>query len=208
MIKINAMGDTCPIPVVKTKNAIKALGGAGIVEILVDNDIAVQNLTKMANQKGYSVKSEKLARDQFNVIMTIGETGETETVNNEKEACLVTPNMIDSAKNVVVAISSSKMGEGDDELGRILMKGFIFALTQLDTLPDTVLLYNSGAKLSVEESPSLPDLIALEKAGTQILTCGTCLNHFKIEDKLAVGGITNMYSIVEEMGNASRILRP
>ena len=73
MITVNAMGDTCPIPVVKTKNAIKELNGAGVVETLVDNEIAVQNLTKMANQKGYGVKSEKISDGQYKVTMEIGE---------------------------------------------------------------------------------------------------------------------------------------
>ena len=70
MIKVDAMGDTCPIPVVKTKNANKELGGSGEVQTLVDNEIAVQNLTKMANQKGYGVRSQKLGEGQYEVIMT------------------------------------------------------------------------------------------------------------------------------------------
>ena len=75
MLKVvNAMGDACPIPVVKTKNAIKELSGAGMVETLVDNEIAVQNLTKMAQQKNYGVRSEKLGENQYRVIMTIGES--------------------------------------------------------------------------------------------------------------------------------------
>ena len=76
MIKVDAMGDTCPIPVVKTKNAIKELGGSGEVQTLVDNEIAVQNLTKMANQKGYGVRSQKLGEGQYEVIMTISVDGE------------------------------------------------------------------------------------------------------------------------------------
>ena len=52
MIKIDARGDTCPLPVVKAKKAIAELHGSGEVEVLVDNEIAVQNLTKMAKQKG------------------------------------------------------------------------------------------------------------------------------------------------------------
>ena len=82
MITVNAMGDACPIPVVKTKNAIRELGEAGgVVETLVDNEIAVQNLTKMANQKGYGVKSEKLAVNQFKVTMTVGEGAVAPAVN-------------------------------------------------------------------------------------------------------------------------------
>ena len=73
MIQVNALGDACPIPVVKTKNAMKELGGSGVVETLVDNEIAVQNLTKMANQKGYRVSSKKLSDRQYQVTMEIGE---------------------------------------------------------------------------------------------------------------------------------------
>ena len=72
MLKVNAMGDTCPIPVVKTKDAIRQLGAdGGVVETLVDNEIAVQNLTKMANQKGYGVESEKLGENEYRVTMTV-----------------------------------------------------------------------------------------------------------------------------------------
>ena len=76
MIKVNAMGDACPIPVVKTKNAIKELNGSGTVEVLVDNEIAVQNLTKMAQQKGYEIQSEKIEEQKYKVLFTIGEVSE------------------------------------------------------------------------------------------------------------------------------------
>ena len=125
---VDAMGDACPIPVVKTKNAIKELDGAGMVETLVDNEIAVQNLTKMAQQKNYGVRSEKLGENQYRVIMTIGESEEeagVEAVADDADTtCLP-----DGRKgNKVVVISSSYMGTGDDELGAVLMKGFIYAL--------------------------------------------------------------------------------
>lgn len=204
MIQVNAMGDACPIPVVKTKNAIRELNGAGVVETLVDNEIAVQNLTKMANQKGYAVHSIKLEPGKFQVTMTIGE-GNALPESNEPETCLVAPG---SVKNTVVVVSSSKMGEGNDELGGVLMKGFIFALSQLDELPQTILFYNGGAPLTCEESPALEDLRSLEAQGVEILTCGTCLKYYGMEDKLKVGGVTNMYTIVEKMTGASLVVKP
>ena len=101
MIQVNAMGDACPIPVVKTKNAVKELGEAGgVVETLVDNEISVQNLTKMANQKGYGVKSEKLGENQFKVTMTVGE-GAAPIPENEPTECIVPAGR---EKNVVVAV--------------------------------------------------------------------------------------------------------
>ena len=209
MIKVNAMGDACPIPVVKTKNAIKELNGAGEVEILVDNEIAVQNLTKMANQKGYGVQSEKLEDHKFKVLMTIKEQGSQFEGNKISENNLEQPVCIpDARKNTVVVVSSAKMGEGNEELGGILMKGFIYALAQQEELPSTLLFYNGGAKLTCEDAPTLEDLKSLEAQGVEVLTCGTCLTHYGLVDKLQVGSVTNMYDIVEKMTKASLIVKP
>ena len=211
MLKVvNAMGDACPIPVVKTKNAIKELIGAGMVETLVDNEIAVQNLTKMAQQKNYGVRSEKLGENQYRVIMTIGESADeagAEAVEDEttaEETCMP----YGRKGNKVVVISSSYMGTGDDELGAALMKGFIYALSQQDELPKTILFYNGGAKLTCEEAPTIEDLMSLEANGVEILTCGTCLNHYGLTEKLKVGGVTNMYVIAEKMMQADLIVKP
>ena len=201
MINVNALGDACPIPVVKTKKAIQELQGTGEVCVLVDNEIAVQNLTKMAQQKGYVIKSEKLEVKKYQVVLTIGEVSE-EAV----EECVECVPEVRS--NKVVVISSDKMGEGDEALGALLMKGFVFALTQQDELPATILFYNGGAKLTCENAPTLEDIKFLEAQGVEILTCGTCLNHYGLVDKLQVGGVTNMYVIAEKMLQASLIVKP
>ncbi len=200
MITVNAMGDTCPIPVVKTKKAIQELSGAGVVETLVDNEIAVQNLTKMAQQKGYDVRSERLEQNRYRVVMTVGDGG---TEPEPIEVCRP-----DARSGVVVAISSRTMGEGDDALGTALMKSFVYALTQQDVLPETILFYNSGAFLTCEQSPMLEDLQSLEAQGVTILTCGTCLNHYGLEQARKVGGVTNMYDIVEMLLRASHVIKP
>ena len=203
---VNAMGDACPIPVVKTKNAIKEIGAeGGSVETLVDNEIAVQNLTKMANQKGYPVQSEKLEQNKYRVVMTIGTQTDPETEKEETEAVCIPDRR---AGNTVVVISSSCMGEGDDALGTVLMKGFIYAISQQDELPATILFYNGGAKLTCKGSESLEDLKDLAARGVEILTCGTCLNFYGITEKLQVGSVTNMYDIVERMSSADRVIKP
>ena len=115
---------------------------------------------------------------------------------------------LDQIGNTVVGVSSDRMGEGNEELGHVLIKGFLFALTQLDKLPKTMLFYNGGAKLTTEGSESLEDLKSLEAQGVEIMTCGTCLDYYGLKDKLKVGTVTNMYSIVETMNQAGRIIRP
>lgn len=200
MITVNAMGDNCPIPVIKTKKAIAALTGPETIEVLVDNEIAVQNVTKMASGSGGKVTSEKLGDAEFKVTIEM----EGAPAADEAEAVCVP----DARDNTVVVVSSDRMGSGNDELGKVLIKGFIFAVTQLDTLPKTMLFYNGGATLTTEDSDSLEDLKSLEAQGVEILTCGTCLNHYGLTDKLKVGEVTNMYVIAEKMTQADLIVKP
>lgn len=203
MIHVNAMGDTCPIPVVKTKNAIKEMGGSGTVEVLVDNEIAVQNLAKMANQKGYQITSKKLEEHKYQALITVGE-GVAEEAVEEETYCVPDGR----AKKTVVVIDTNLMGRGNDELGKVLMKGFIYALTQQDVLPGKIVFYNGGATLTCEGSDSLEDLQSLEAQGVEIVTCGTCLNYYEMSDKLKVGTVTNMYDICETMVTADLIVKP
>lgn len=199
-IEVNAMGDACPIPVVKTQKAMQELGGAGTVETLVDNETAVQNLGKLAASRGCASKTEKLGENQYRVTITVGENAEA----NEQS-----PEYYTRGKPKTVAVlSSDKMGGGSDELGGALMKAFVYALSQQEALPDTILCYNGGAKLSCEGSESLEDLKAMAARGVEVLTCGTCLNFYGIKEKLAVGEVTNMYVIVEKLSGADRIIRP
>ena len=120
MLNVDARGDACPLPVVKAKKAIAALNGAGEVEVLVDNEIAVQNLTKMAQQKGYGSSAEKLAEREYCVRFTVGDASAA-----AEEPAVCTP---DARTDTVVAIAADTMGEGAEELGRTLLKAFVFGL--------------------------------------------------------------------------------
>ena len=200
MVTVNAMGDNCPIPVIKTKKAMQALTGPETIEVLVDNEIAVQNVTKMATASGGQVSSQKITDGEFKITVQMEGALSAE---EEEAGC-----MPDARDNTVVVVSSDRMGEGNDELGKVLIKGFIFAVTQLDTLPKTMLFYNGGATLTAEGSDSLEDLKSLEAQGVEIMTCGTCLDYYGLKEKLQVGTVTNMYSIVETMAKAGRIVKP
>ena len=215
MITVNAMGDICPIPVVKTKKALGELNGPGDIEVLVDNETAVKNVTKMARSSGAEAESEQLGDKQYRVLITVGEDA-AEKLKSAKSPAVQPQGQTQqeaaagcrTCVGTVVAVGSDRMGEGSEELGHILIKSFIFALTQLDDLPDKILFYNGGAKLTVEGSESLEDLKTLEEQGVEIMTCGTCLDYYRIKDKLAIGGVTNMYSIVETLQSAMSVIRP
>lgn len=199
-IQVNAMGEPCPIPVVKALNALREMKEPGILEILVDNEVAVQNLLRMASGKGLEAKSEETGEEQFTVTIAVNTVLEAARADHIP-ACA-------PQGDTVVVISSAGMGSGSDELGKTLMKAFIYALSQQEVLPRCILLYNGGAYVSTEGSASLEDLRQMQEQGVEILTCGTCLDFYGLKDKLAVGGITNMYSIVEKLSTAGKIVRP
>ncbi len=178
------------------------------VTVSVDNIIAVQNLEKMAVQKQIAFSYQQIDTYHYEATFQLGETAgapQQPVVSNEQVAQGV---QAQTAQKTVVVLASDVMGEGDPKLGTLLMKGFIYALTEQDTLPDTILLYNKGAYLSTQSSESIADLKLLEAQGVEVLTCGTCLNHYGLTEQLAVGSATNMYVIVEKQMEAHKVIKP
>lgn len=208
MIKqIDARGKACPLPVIEAKRALEASPEGAKVEVLVDNEIAVQNLCKMAAQKQYQADSEKVQDGCYLVEIWKNGSGK----DKETEAQEPMPEKAaapSTGHGLVVVLSSDEMGQKDPVLGKLLMKSFVYALTEQRQLPETILLYNGGALLSCEGSDCLEDLRRLEEQGVKILTCGTCLNHYGKSEQLAVGSVTNMYEIVEILTEAGRVVRP
>ena len=199
---IDCRGMACPLPVVNAKKAAEEMKDADVLTVLVDNEIAVQNLSRFAQHKGFTVSAEKKGEQEYAVIMGIATAARN--TQEEEIACAVDTRR----KGMLVVLSSNTMGSGDAKLGTALMKAFVFALTKQDQLPDTVLCYNTGAYLTCEGADTLEDLKLLESEGVTILTCGTCLDFYGLKEKLAVGSVTNMYDIVERLENAAQIIKP
>ena len=191
MIKVNAIGEVCPKPVIMTKKALKEIE-SGVVEVSVDNITSKENVEKMAKEMGHTF----VTREEGNVfVITITKSGEKQE-NSSKE------------ENIVISIGSDKMGEGEDELGKILIKGFIYALTEAETLPKTVLLYNKGVLLASTFEDTVKDLKVLEERGVEILSCGTCANFYHVQEQIKVGTLTNMYTILERQMKAAKVIKP
>lgn len=201
-IVVNAIGDQCPIPVVKTMKAVAAMTEPGTLEVHVDSEIPVQNLTRFAADRGLPVASEKMDEKHYVVKMIVSDPSATAAKNENAASC-----MPDMRGQTVIAVGSNCMGSGDDQLGATLMKGYLYAVSQQEELPRTILFYNGGAKLTVEGAVSVEDLKNMEAQGVEILTCGTCLNFYGLEGKLAVGSVTNMYQIVEKLTKAAKVIR-
>ena len=223
---VDARGLACPLPVVNAKKATAELKQGGKVSVLVDNEIAVQNLQKFAKQKAYECMAKKLAPQEYEVTMivevkrSIEETEEEDRkkvvtertdlgvrrMNEDEKTPICQPDI--RKKGMVVVLSGNVCGTGEEKLGKALMKAFVFALTKQDQLPETILCYNTGAFLTCEGADTLDDMKSLEAEGVKILTCGTCLDFYGLKEKLAVGSVTNMYEMVEAMEQAQNIINP
>lgn len=201
-VVVNAMGEQCPIPVVKATRTLREMTEPGTLEVRVDNEAAVQNLTRMASGHKLAAQSEKISEREYTVTI--------EVPVPVGSAPLEEPPVVPCGPGdgLVVAVDTDAMGRGSEELGKVLLKGFLYAVSQLPDPPKTVLFYNGGARLTCHGSASLEDLKSLEARGVEILTCGTCLNHYGLTDQLAVGGVTNMYAIVEKLAGAGKVIKP
>lgn len=195
MKTIDALGQACPMPVILTRRALKENLQEDIL-VQVDNEIATQNLKKMADHFHVQTNITKRSESLYEVHLSSAKeaTGEKDSIASHPAAAAKITN---EESGYVVLLHSDRIGEGNEELGRTLMKSFLFSLTEQEELPQKVLFYNSAAYLAAEGSAVLEDLKALEEQGVEILTCGLCVEFYGLKGKIAVGEITNMYRIVE-----------
>jgi len=182
---VDARGLSCPQPVILTK---KALEESDEVTTIVDNRNAVENVTRLATSKGFSVKVEE-KEGEYQLLI-------------KKSSCAVDTSAEEQEKAVIL-ITTNLFGQGEEELGKILMKSFLYTLTQMENIKQMIFM-NSGVFLTTEGSEVLELLKTMEEKGVEILSCGTCLDYYGLKDKLAVGKVTNMYAAVEAITTASR----
>lgn len=186
---IDARDLACPEPVILTKKAMD--GGLVNLTTIVNQDAALENVSRLAKSQGYNIDVEQVGSDSH-IHMNKGSGLEEDQQEVQGD--------------VAILISSRLFGQGEEELGQILMKSFIYALNELDPRIKNMIFVNAGVFLTTEGSPVIEQLSALEKRGVEVLSCGTCLDFYGLKDRLLVGKTTNMYSIVEIMTSSSRAL--
>ncbi len=191
-MQIDARGITCPKPVIMTLQALKELPAGEALEVLVDDETARGNLTRLAAEKGCALT---VTEADGHTVMTLVPEGVVEVTSPEEEADAICD--VAAPGPAVFAFGSASMGQGDPELGHILVKGLIYALSQQDSVPSCCLFFNDGARLTCEGSDTVEDIRTLEERGCRILTCGTCLDFHHLRENLAVGGVTNLYEIAQ-----------
>lgn len=200
--EFNAKGMACPLPVVQTK---KLLAEYDVVETTVDNFIATENLTKLAEQLNYDIDVKKISDEEY--IVTISNPV-TDKGNSVKEVTEEKTQVIKAQDDsYIVVVNKQIMGHGSEELGKKLMKAFLYTLTEQEVLPKKIIFYNGGVLLADKnQSHVLEELKVLQENGVEIMSCGACIDYYKVD--LAIGSTSNMYFIVEEMRAADRVVRP
>lgn len=192
---VDARGLACPQPVIQTR---KAMLQAERIVTLVDNETAVTNVSRMAEKAGWQVVVVP-DEEEFRLELNKGDaTPRSEPLPVGRAEALNGP--------LVLVVSADSMGRGEAELGNILVRGFFHTLGEVQPLPQTIILFNTGVKLACEGSPVLDDLRTLEDKGIEMLVCGTCLGYFELTEKLAAGQVSNMYDIAETMLGAGKVV--
>ena len=191
---VDCRGLSCPQPVIQTKQALEKTGK---VTIIVDNPAARDNVARFGKSQGGMVAIDE-KKDGIYITIAKSKDGKHREKTPATKAASTGP--------VVVVIPGDQMGRGEEELGHILIRSFLHALNEVSEGPDIMIFFNTGVKLTVKKSEVLEDLQALEKNGVEILICGTCLDYFNLKEKIAVGQVSNMYTIAETMLAAGRLV--
>jgi selenium metabolism protein YedF len=192
---LDARGWTCPKPVIETK---KALQIDKSLTVIVDNKAARENVSRLAVKLGLQSQIEEKDDGTYIHIEQTTQAIQKTIKEDEFEPC--------EKGNIVLVITSDTVGRGSDELGGILMRAIMHTLLEVKPQPSIIVFMNNGVKLAVTGSPVLEDLQELANGGIEILVCGTCLNYFGLTDRIAVGEISNAYTIAEAMLQAGKVV--
>lgn len=209
--EINNCKLSCPQPVINTKAALEEIHqqsprGFTLVSI-VDNESAAENVTRFARRAGYNVEVEKKeAEIHVCIFHDPADNEEEENPATARTKAVEEKEVPAKEEGSLLLITSSAFGTGSEELGQLLMRNYLYALNESFEIPSRIIFINSGVYLTVSDSPALEQLKEMENKGVEIYSCGTCLDYFGLEEKLAVGTITNMYDVAEYMGQALRCL--
>ncbi|WP_306598396.1 sulfurtransferase-like selenium metabolism protein YedF [Geothrix sp. 21YS21S-2] len=186
---LDAKGLPCPQPVILTRKAL-AEGGFSSLEILVDDAAARENILKFAAWAKCEVEGVASEGALTRIVLRPGAPGEAPEAAPAEPAPAGAP---------TVLITSDGIGNGSPDLAKLLMRGFLYTLTECDVPPMRIIFMNAGVRLAVEGSDSLENLRKTADRGVDVIACGTCLEFYKLTEALAVGRVSNMYEISEHL---------
>jgi selenium metabolism protein YedF len=201
---VDTKGQQCPAPIIATKKALKEAKAGETFKVLTDDQTSLNNLARFLKDNNTEFSSVK-AGGVWTLAVT-KKAAEAEKVKPEEYCIPDVPHL--SQGNFIIAFTSDKMGEGDEELGRLLMANFIKAIKDLEKLPEKMVFYNNGVKLGSVDSPVIEHLKEIERMGVGILVCATCAKYYSLEEKIKAGALSNMYEIAQAMASTGNIIKP
>lgn len=191
METIDCRNQSCPAPVINVKKALQEHAG---IRVLLDDGAPRENVVRFARNRGCQVAEE---RDGSGWALSI-----TAAADSQRPV----PEAVSQGGRVLM-ITSDRLGDGPEELGRLLMKNFIHTLLETGELPERMLFLNTGVFLTCEDSDVIEALGKLHGMGVEIFSCGLCLDFFQIKDKLRAGATTNMLAIAEHLLSADSVIK-
>ena len=201
---VDTKGQLCPAPLIAAKRALKEIPAGESFMLLIDNQTSFNNVSRFLkdNNTGFQV-SESGGVWTLTITRGGGELSQSSAVD------YCTDSIAHFHKgDFIIVITSDKMGEGDIDLGQLLMSNFIKSIKDLDKLPQKMIFYNKGVTLATKDSPLIDHLTDLEKMGDELLLCATCVNHYELADIVGAGILSNMYTIAGVMASTGNIVRP
>ncbi len=209
----------CPQPLMMTKKAVDA-GDTEILEVIVDNEAGRENIIKYTKHVKIEITDIFEVNGEIHLIINtrkpspekakqMEDTLPPECLDEKDEAIKseqAESSYLDSRDKKNIFIRTDTIGTANRELGLLLMRGFIYTLTELEIKPETIIFMNDGVKLTVEGSESIENIRKLEETGVKILVCGTCLDYLNLTGQLQVGTVSNMYDITEELMKQNTVL--
>ncbi|WPD22817.1 MAG: sulfurtransferase-like selenium metabolism protein YedF [Candidatus Electrothrix scaldis] len=201
VLRVDCRGLSCPQPVLATKEALDA--GNRLLEVVVDNEAAKNNVTRFLQDRNCTVTSSEPENGCWTLSVKAGRVCRRNQASAENYSCA-------SAKSggLIYVLSSASMGHGNADLGWALLQTYVQTIHKISPLPEKILLYNEGVRLVAEETGALKALEQLQEQGVEILACGTCLNFYELTTSLRVGRITDMYEIMNTVNNAAKVVSP
>lgn len=201
---VDTKGQPCPAPLIAAKKALRETPEGESFILLTDNQTSFDNLSRFLKDNNGDFQVSKDGE-----VWTLTITRITGGLSEVRAEDYCAPSVVHFEKgNYIVVVSSDKMGEGDEELGHLLMANFIKAIKDLDKLPLKILFYNKGVMLATHNSSAIDHLKDLEKMGVELLLCSTCVNHYSLAEKFGAGTLSNMYTIAEVMTSGVNIIKP
>ena len=209
---LDARGCPCPQPLIKTRKLWKTLTAGERFEVIVDNDIAHINLVSFLNDQSANPEVRREGSDWIILATRTASGRDSEKIPVKAEVSVIAKETVPVAQTThadyVVVLKSEQMGLGDEDLGSILMQGYLNTLRELDSKPSSIILYNSGVLLASEDSGAVSALQALIENQVDVIVCGACVDFYGIKDKLAAGRISNMYEIAEKLAQTGHVVYP